>query len=237
MNRVLLAPGAAESGTPVPLDEAESHHLRVRRSREGELVSLRDGAGLMGTGRLVLLEKGWGVEINAAERHPRPADLTLAIGGGDRERFAWAVEKAVELGVTAIVPLETVHTAGVGGRLQARHISKLRRQALEALKQCGAVWAPTIEDPVQLRLFLERAAAGTRWLAEAMGQPPPDALDGAPLTVVIGPEGGLVAEERAVLTAAGYLPVSLGLHTLRFETAAIAAAAAVSAARLRGNHG
>ena len=50
-----------------------------------------------------------------------PPELTLAVGAGDRERFAWLVEKAVELGVTAIVPLETERTAGVATRLRAAH--------------------------------------------------------------------------------------------------------------------
>jgi 16S rRNA (uracil1498-N3)-methyltransferase len=54
---------------------------------------------------------------------------------------------------------------------------------------------------------------------------------------VIGPEGGLTDGERTKLIEAGYLPVVLGSHTLRFETAALAAAAAVAQARMRGRHG
>ena len=70
------------------------------------------------------------------------AELTLAVGAGDRDRFAWLVEKAVELGVTAVVPLETERTAGVATRVATtQHLAKLRRQALEAIKQCGAAWA------------------------------------------------------------------------------------------------
>jgi 16S rRNA (uracil1498-N3)-methyltransferase len=57
------------------------------------------------------------------------------------------------------------------------------------------------------------------------------------MTVVIGPEGGLTDAERAGLVAAGYLPIVLGPHTLRFETAALAAAALATTARMRGSHG
>jgi 16S rRNA (uracil1498-N3)-methyltransferase len=57
------------------------------------------------------------------------------------------------------------------------------------------------------------------------------------VTVIIGPEGGLTSTERDTAIAAGYQLVSLGLHTLRFETAAVAAAAAVTHARMRSAHG
>ena len=62
-------------------------------------------------------------------------------------------------------------------------------------------------------------------------------LDGVAVTIVIGPEGGLEDSERAAFLGAGFRPLALAAHTLRFETAALAAAAAVTAARLRGTHG
>jgi 16S rRNA (uracil1498-N3)-methyltransferase len=146
-------------------------------------------------------------------------------------------EKAVELGVSTIVPLETARTAGVATRLRNAHREKLRRAVLEATKQCGAAWAPTIEPSLALEEFLARPIQGIGWLADPAGAPPPATLDDTPLTAVIGPEGGFTAEERAALVSAGYRPVALGANTLRFETAALAAAAAAGTARLRGNHG
>ena len=91
----------------------------------------------MGTGRLVRVGKDWEVEVDSLERRLAPPELMLAVGAGDRERFTWVVEKAVELGVTTLVPLETERTAGVATRVRAVHLAKLRRQALEATKQCG----------------------------------------------------------------------------------------------------
>jgi 16S rRNA (uracil1498-N3)-methyltransferase len=177
------------------------------------------------------------VEIQSAQRQPAQAQITLAVAAGDRERFTWMAEKAVELGVSAIVPLETARTAGVATRLRNAHGAKLRRLVLEATKQCGAAWAPTIESPLALEEFLARPILGTGWLADAAGAIPPATLDETPLTVVIGPEGGFTDEERSALMSAGYGPVALGTHTLRFETAALAAAVAIGTARLRGNHG
>jgi 16S rRNA (uracil1498-N3)-methyltransferase len=234
--RVLIPPGSAVVGTRASLDENEAHHLRVRRAREDEGVEVLDGSGLTGTGRLVRVGPDWMVQIESAERQPAQPQLTLVVAAGDRERFTWMAEKAVELGVSAIVPLETVRTAGVATRLRDAHGAKLRRVVLEATKQCGAAWAPTVEPSVTLEKFLARPIKGVGWLADPAGALPPATLDAAPLTVVIGPEGGFTAEERAALLSGGYRPVALGANTLRFETAALAAAAAAATGRLRGNH-
>jgi 16S rRNA (uracil1498-N3)-methyltransferase len=136
-----------------------------------------------------------------------------------------------------VSPLETERTGGVANRVRETHLTRLRRQALEATKQCGAVWAIDVEAPASLLQFATRLHSGHIWLADAAGLPPPTVLDGEAVTVVIGPEGGLSAAERAMLLGAGYRPTALGPHTLRFDTAALAAAAAVTAARLRGTHG
>ena len=235
--RVLISPGSAVVGKRASLDESEAHHLRVRRAREDEGVEVLDGSGLTGTGRLVRVGSDWMVEIQSAQRQAVQPPITLAVAAGDRERFTWMAEKAVELGVSAIVPLETARIAGVATRLREAHGAKLRRLVLEATKQCGAAWAPTVEPPVALEEFLARPIPGTGWLADSAGAPPPATLDDAPLTAVIGPEGGFTPDERVALVSAGFGPVALGPLTLRFETAALAAAAAIGTARLRGNHG
>jgi 16S rRNA (uracil1498-N3)-methyltransferase len=237
----VVTPGAGV-GRRERLDDAEQHHLRVRRALEGERVALRDGAGLVGIGRIAIVGKAWEVEVENAERQARPAALTLAVGAGDRERFGWLVEKAVELGATRIVPLVTARASDVATRVRDSHIEKLRRQALEATKQCGAAWAVEVDEPASLAGFIERSEIGRhepdlRWLADAAGDAPPATLDDVAVTIVIGPEGGLEDQERAALLGADFRPLALAAHTLRFETAALAAAAAVTAARLRGIHG
>jgi 16S rRNA (uracil1498-N3)-methyltransferase len=224
-------------GQPIQLHESEAHHLRVRRAREDEVVEVLDGAGLSGTGVLVRQGTSWLVDIRSAERRPSQPELTLAVAAGDRDRFTWMAEKAAELGVTQLVPLETERTTGVASRVKQSHIEKLRRVVLEATKQCGAVWAPAVEHPVSLTEFLTGSLRGNRWLADPMGAVPPADLDSTPLTVLVGPEGGFSQEERAAILGAGYQPVGLGPNTLRFETAALAAAAIASTARLRGKHG
>ncbi len=235
--RVLIPQGSAVIGRRTPLDESEVHHLRVRRAREDERVEVLDGAGLSGSGILLRSGAEWLVEITSAERRPAQPELTLAVAAGDRERFTWLAEKAVELGVTRLAPLNTVRTEGVASRLKQSHVEKLRRVVLEATKQCGAVWAPTVESPGSLPAFIAAPSHGNGWLADASGEAPPAVLDDTPLTIVIGPEGGFTSEEREAILEAGYRSVALGLNTLRFETAALAAAAVVAAARMRGRHG
>jgi len=196
-----------------------------------------DGAGLRATGVLVRQGAKWLVEIRSTERKPSQPELALAVAAGDRERFTWMAEKAVELGVTRLVPLETERTTGVASRIKLSHIEKLRRVVLEATKQCGAVWAPSVEQPVDISEFLAGSLRGNGWLADPAGAVPAADLDDTPLTILVGPEGGFSPEEREAILAAGYQAIALGLNTLRFETAALAAAAIASTGRLRGKHG
>jgi len=219
------------------LREGEAHHLQVRRVEPGEVVELRDGEGLIGNGTLLRAGKTWSVEAGVTERMPAPPPLVLAVGAGDRDRFAWVVEKATELGVTAVIPMECERTAGVATKIRPQQLERLRRHALEAVKQSGAAWATRVEEPVSVAILVEQPREGSRWLADAAGEPTPAVLGDTPLTIVVGPEGGLTPAERERLVAAGYEAIRLAGHTLRFETAAVAAAAAAVAGRLRGGHG
>lgn len=229
---VLVPRGAAHTGATIPLDEGEAHHLRVRRAEAGEEVELRDGAGLSGTGVLEARGRGWAVLVTEASSLPPLAPLILAVAAGDRERFLWIAEKASELGVSRIVPLETERTRGVGTRVRSEHIEKLARRALEATKQSGAHWSPEIGELESFEAFATESRPGARWLADPSGRAP-DVGPGA-ITVLVGPEGGFAPAERAAALASGWTPVTLGQCVLRFETAAIAAAAYIAIERQRG---
>jgi 16S rRNA (uracil1498-N3)-methyltransferase len=235
--RVVVQRGSWEAGKRVSLDASEVHHLKVRRARDGERVEILDGEGLLGSGTLVQTGLEWLVEVDSVQRTMRPPETTLAVAGGDRDRFSWMVEKSVELGVTRIVPLETARTAGVSTRLKEGHLARLRRSALEAIKQSGVTWVPSIESPLALEQLLREQRPAAAWLASSEGEPAPASLGQGAVTVLVGPEGGLNPDEIAAATAAGFQPIALGLHTLRFETAALAAAAVIAQARLRGQHG
>ena len=234
---LLATPDALEAGGAVPLDATEVHHLRVRRVADGDIVRLVSGTGLVAFGPLARSGAEARVEVSRLERAPRPPALTLAVGAGEKDRFAWLVEKAAELGVTEVFPLETTHSVAVASKLRHGHLESLRRRALEAIKQCGAPWAPVVHEPLPFTEFARQEPDGHRWLADPAGVPPGSLEPATPVTVVVGPEGGLTEPERAALLESGYQPVGLGPNTLRFETAAIAAAVVVNVARRGGGNG
>lgn len=234
---VLVPAGTLVPGARIHLDALEVHHLRVRRAAAGSAVRLLDGAGGVGEGTLQLGRRDASVTVDAVKREPAPQALVLAIGAGERDRFAWVVEKAAELGVTEIVPLESEHTRGVASRIREAQVERFRRRTLEAIKQCGATWAPLVRDPVPVLEWAAEQRTGVRWLGALEGGVPPTGVGAVDVTVAIGPEGGFTAEERWALESAGFLPVRFGDHILRFETAALAAAVYTSIARKRGLDG
>lgn len=160
-----------------------------------------------------------------------PLAITLALGISRGERMDLAIQKAVELGVSAIQPLFTTRSLVrlSGDRLTKRH-EHWRGVIIAACEQSGRRRLPRLEPPTPLArwltpghpdgILLHHAAAAT--LTEL---PPPAAT----LTLLIGPEGGLTPEEREQAQAQGLIPVRLGPRVLRTETAPLAAIAAVQA--------
>ena len=221
---VLVEPEILAAGREVRLAETEAHHLRVRRVRDGARVRLMDGEGRVAQGLVIGNPEDGRLVVEACEVRVPPAVLLLAVGSGDRERFGWLVEKAAELGVTDIIPLETERTAGVATKVRDEHLAKLQRRAREAIKQSGAPWAPRVHPVHTIGALVARPGSETRWLADADGGTPSLADPASALLVVVGPEGGLSGGERATLLGAGFSPIRLGPHVLRFETAAMAAA-------------
>lgn len=229
---VLLPVGEVAADQLLQLGHDEAHHLRVRRAEPGQHVALRDGAGL--TGEAVLLEstpKHALIRLIEVSRAPEPAPLELLVAAGDKERFGWLVEKAAELGVTRIVPVQTERTAGVASGIVSSHLHRLRRRALDAIKQSGAAWAPVLAEVTPFADALGAGTGSLRWLADPAGAWPPERVDHGPAAVMIGPEGGLTIREREAAGTAGWTSVRLGAGVLRFETAAIAAAVSIGIAR------
>ncbi len=237
MITLLARAGTLAAGMAVDLDSDEEHHLAVRRVTAGERIRLLDGAGRRGEGSLVMEGKRPRVVVESVAEEGPPVPLILAVGAGDRERFLLLVEQAAQLGATLIVPLETARAGSVATKLREGHLERARRRALEAIKQCGSAWAPTIAEPATPGEFLQRPGAGRRWLADAEGATPDTLGATEPLTVAVGPEGGFTATERAAFLEADFVPVRLGPHLLRFETAALAALAIAWRAREQDRHG
>ena len=222
----VVARGPFLAGGVVILDEAEAHHLQVRRVGDGALIRLVDGRGGVATARVALEGNAMVARVIASVSIGAPPVTELLLGAGDRDRFLSAVEHATELGATRIVPLVSERAAGVATRFQAAHVEKAVARAREAVKQCGGSWAPAVGAPVALSEALRQHPAGAvRLLADHDGGPMPALREGDAVQWAIGPEGGFSDAELGVLRAAGFRPVSLARATLRFETAAVAALA------------
>lgn len=229
VTRLVLRTTPIEPGelrVPAP----QARHARVARVAVGEPVEVLDLDGAVGVGRFL----GWRgsachlmVERVEHERGEPPNPVVLAVGVLHTAAFDWLVEKATELGATAIVPLVT---ARVQGRRHETRVDRWQRIAEAAVAQCGRTRPPRIGEPQRLAGILE-SVTGSRLMADPDAPPlPTGALRrGEPVTILVGPEGGLLEAERAAALAAGFCGLPLGPRTLRAETAALAALAVVGA--------
>lgn len=231
MSAVYLPPGSLAEGARVRLPSDEAHHLKVRRASDAERVRLLDGAGTVALGQLDDGADGWHAVVEHVTQVPEPPPLIVAVGAGDRERFALVVEKATEFGATDVVAVSTERSRSVAGRVRPDHLERLVGRAVAALKQSGGAWLPRVRGPMAFEEALELGNACQRWLASASDEHVAPSGVSGPLAVLVGPEGGFTSAERDAALLTGWEPVRLARGTLRFETAAIAALALASAAR------
>lgn len=242
MTRFLhLAPDAIH-GDRVTFEAGAAHHLgRVLRAAVGDVVRAVDPAGALLTVRLTVIaaRRAEGLIVSRAPLPTEsPLDLTLAQGVPKGDKMDGIVRMATELGVTRVVPLMTERTVV---RLEpARWTSRLgrwQRIAKEAAQQSGRAAVPEITPPRDVASWArESRPAGLLvclWEEEREGlekRLPPGPCPR--VTVIVGPEGGLTAEEVRGLVDAGAVVASLGPRLLRTETAG-----AVAVALLQSRYG
>ena len=215
------------------LTGSEAHHLlHVMRAKPGAEVVLFDGSGNEFPARVETLRRSeadlavLGQELVDREL-PSPLVLAVALPKGDRQR--WLVEKAVELGVTRLIPLETTRSVA---QPNAKAIERIRRAVIEASKQCGRNRLMEIPSPLAWDdLLCSAADVPVRLVAHPSSDSrfaSIEALSSGPSVLAIGPEGGLADEEIDEALRHGWQTVSLGPRILRIETAALTLAALVA---------
>jgi len=234
------------TGMTLDLPPAAARHAQMLRLQPGSVITLfgHQGNARPG-GEFAATVSAMGrqtVQVQVGHHDPvereTPHRLHLAIGIPANERMDWLVEKATELGAASIQPLMTERSVV---RLDAqRGLKKLAHWqsiAVAACEQCGRNRLAQVHAPQTLSQWLRQfpATPGTGHAALLLSlQPGTGPLAqwrrgaGAQATDIVflcGPEGGLGASEEAQAIAAGHVPVSLGVRTLRSETAALAALA------------
>lgn len=228
-----LAPGLR---LPLPARAAE-HLLRVLRLREGDACVLFNGDGRDHDARIVVASKREAVVELLDSRevaNESPLRITLLQGIARGEKMDLILQKATELGVARILPVDAERTEVrlEGDRLRKR-IAHWRSVVVSACEQCGRARIPEVTAPVAIA-----AAAG--WIEDGslrltldpqgdLALPGLDASADAGIGVAIGPEGGWSPRDRAILAAAGFRGLRLGPRVLRTETAGLAAVAALQA--------
>jgi 16S rRNA (uracil1498-N3)-methyltransferase len=237
----------------VPLAEDESAHLQqALRIRPGDTVIAMDGRGTEIEATALIRDKKLWLQTEhtqpsrkvASEAETSPFVLEMAIIKGDS--MSWVIEKAVELGVQRIIPIECDHGVVEVSKKGVEHfVERWQRIADQALKQCERLNRLKVEPPIPFGQAL--ASKAKRFIAVEPGAGFAD-VKSLPLTirgalspleslhVMIGPEGGWSAAEcdamRAEFQSNRAVPVNLGRLVLRAETAAIFAMSSVLSARI-----
>ncbi len=231
MDRFFYAPPEAfsPSGQIVFPPEEAKHAVRVLRLQSGSIVTVVDGQGVGAQVQIEIVNRTQvygrviSTRLNLGEpEHPLTIGLALL---NHQRRFAFFLEKAVELGVTDIIPLMTERTESKHWR-QDRAIQVMTA----ALKQCNRSRLPTLHPVTAFQKLVRPGILVADPESDvsllSIVENIPDAV-----SILIGPEGGFTNRERALATERRAKLVRLGPRRLRAETAAICCASTVMLTR------
>jgi 16S rRNA (uracil1498-N3)-methyltransferase len=220
-------------GALVPLDRSQAHYLgTVLRLRSGERVFVFNGRDGEWSATLQAQKRAAALLVEENTRpQPVPPDLHYLFAPLKAARLDYMVQKAVEMGASLLQPVLTQH-----GQVARVSSERMLANAVEAAEQCGLLSLPDINPLVPLadvlanwnperRLIFCDEDAGVQTPIAALAEVSSD-----PLALLVGPEGGFSAEERAtLLKRPNVVRISLGPRILRADTAAVAALAVIQA--------
>ena len=214
-----------QQNATITLDARVAQHVRVLRLREGEAVTLFDGAGGEVPATLGRIDKrevlaSTSTRINVERELSRAITLYPALIANDR--FDWLLQKATELGVAAIATVYSERSQRIPGAIEKR-AEHWRGVAIAACEQCGRNRIPDIHAPIALSEALASLAVQSSILLDAeAGAVGASAMVASSSAVFIGPEGGFSPSELEALRKRCDHRLRLGPTILRAETAAIA---------------
>ncbi len=225
--------GTLQSHTELELSENAANHVaRVLRLREQAPLIIFNGEGGEYLAHLSAVEKRRvtvTLEAFVDRDVESPLRLTLAQGISRGERMDYTLQKAIELGISKIVPLVTEHcVVDLKGERLEKRMEHWRGVIIGACEQCGRNRLPDLAPMMTLNEWLTKACEGTGLLLDHRSDGSINTLDAASaFTLLIGPEGGLSPEEQQHALSSGYQGIHLGPRVLRTETAALVALSAL----------
>ena len=215
-------------------DDRASHHLsRVLRVKTGDRLSIFNGDGNNYQGAIVSATKHQvSVLIDSVEQADTESSLStcLALGVSKGDRFEWAIKKAIELGVTSIVPILSQR---VGVRLSPDRWHKKQEHwqqvVISACEQSGRAVVPMVQEPTTLYPWICNIEADCKLVLDPRATP--NALNDQPASIALlsGPEGGLAPSELIMASENGFAAMRLGPRVLRTETAPLVALSVLGA--------
>ena len=229
----LFLPISLQPGELLSLDNDSAHYLRsVLRLKKGDALTVFDGQGCEFPSTLTEMHREF-VHIQLGAAHEldleSPLKTHLGLGVSRSERMDFAIQKAVELGVTEITPLFTersvVQLDDSRQKQRVRHWQKIVQSACE---QCGRNRLPLVHPPLKLATWIE-SSEGLRLVLHPHGGKCLHELERPNhlVTLLSGPEGGFSESERGWALRKGFIPLRLGPRILRSETAALAALSSI----------
>lgn len=240
-----FVPQDAWSGEVIALPDAEARHAaRVLRMGPGDAAEIFDGTGRVAEVAIGEADKrAVSVRVRSirvAERAQPGIHLIVALIKG--ERFDVLVQKATEIGAASIRPVAAARcVVRLDGKDAEKRRDKWRQASIEAAKQCGHVILPDILPVCVPAEAFASAPPGARGIPALHpgGRTLGDFLAGTPgdVTFAIGPEGDWTEEEMREAEGHGFVPLQLGRHVLRSETAALYVLSAASHELHRGAGG
>lgn len=216
-------------------EAAARHAVSVLRLQQGDMLTLFNGEGGEYRARLVAVSKRESrarlLEFHATELES-PLRLTLALGISAGERMDYSLQKATELGVSAIAPLATERSVvKLAGERADKRLQHWQHVVIAACEQCGRNRVPAVAPVQTLYAYLAGVDKSQRLLllSPQATTPLKRAAAAQAAVLLIGPEGGFAPAEHQAAATHGFEAVSLGPRVLRTETAPVAALAVLQA--------
>ncbi|GAB5472941.1 MAG: 16S rRNA (uracil(1498)-N(3))-methyltransferase [Maribacter sp.] len=210
--------------------EESKHIIKVLRKKEGDVLNITNGKGYLFEARIISpdVKKCRAELVKQTKKHPRKHTLHMVVAPTkNNDRFEWFLEKATEIGVHEITPIICERS-----ERKTIKIDRLKKVVESGMKQSLQTYLPKLNDLTRYEDFITSTTGKLNFIAHCEDGEKLDlkrrVAPDKDLTILIGPEGDFSKSEIDLALQNGFLPVSLGRHRLRTETAAIVACTIVA---------